>query len=388
MAKIEQIYEIVNTLAKQAYGMQGLTPTSASFISIGNEVLKSDATIDAWNKVLADRIAKTAICVRDYKASGAKIRKEGVDFGVALQRIYIDLIDAEKNTTWISANDEHSDPFRKRPANIKQAIFSKISTWEKDMTVPDRQIQTAFTSAAAMGAFISGMHVAFNNSIEAAYEQVADLCRAAFAATYHNAGHSVNLLAGYNAATGKTLKSTDVLGDKEFLRYAACEISMFAGRIRRMSTLFNPVKYKTHTDSDNMVLTVLNDYAKKAAFYLESDTYHKDLVSLPGYEAVPYWQASGTDYGFSSTSSIDVKIVGDDGAEKEVKLSGILALLYDDDGMGATVDHRRIKTVRNEADEYTTYFAKADVGYYIDKHFNGIVFYVADAAEPPVTPAS
>lgn len=386
MATVEQIYEIVNTLAKQAYGMQGLTATSASFISIGNEVLKSDTSVDAWNKVLADRIAKTAICVRDYKASGAKIRKEGVDFGVALQRIYIDLVDAEKNTTWNSAEDEHSDPYRKRPAKIEQAIFSKISTWEKDMTVPDRQIQTAFTSAAAMGAFIGGMHTAFNNSVESAYEQVADLCRATFAAIYHSTGHSVNLLSGYNAITKRTLKTANAMSDREFLRYAACEISMCTSRLRRMSTLFNPVSYKTHTDSKNLVLTVLNDYAKRAAFYLESDTYHKDLVSLPGYESIPFWQASGTDYGFSSTSSINVKIAGDNNVEKEVQLSGILALLYDDDGMGATIDHRRIKTVRNEVDEYTTYLAKADVGYYIDKHFNGIVFYIADGAEPPVTP--
>lgn len=377
MAEIKQIYEIVNLMAEQALGLKGLQPTDATFVSVGNEVLKSDQTVDAWNKVLADRIARTAICIREYAAADTGLHKEGIEYGIALQRIYIDFTQASENTTWRDKDTEHSDPFRKNAPGVKQKIFSKISTWEHDITVPDRQISTAFTSATAMGAFISGLHVEFQNTITSAYEEMADLCRAAGVALWHTSGHSVNLLANYNTQMGTTLTAAECLNDREFLRYAACQINLAARRIRRMSTLFNLAGRRTFTPEDKRIITVLDEYASHAAFYLESDTYHDELVKLPGYHAIPYWQGSGIKYAFDSTSAVDVKI-NYNGADENVKLSGILAMIHDNDAMGTTIDNRRIKTVRNDADEYTNYFAKADIGYFTDGNFNGIVFYVAD----------
>lgn len=380
MAEVTQVFEIVNELAKQAYGMTDLTATDATFVSVGNQVLKSDETVDMWHKVLADRIAKTAICVREYAVNDEGIRKEGIDFGIALQRIYIDMTRASKNTTWNSADEEHSDPYRKSSPAVTQGIFSKLATWEHDITIPDRQLTTAFTSAASMGAFLSGLYVEFQNDVTASYEQMADLCRASGIAMFHTSGKSVNLLAKYNASNNATLKAADCLTDRDFLRFASCEINLTVNRFRRMSTLFNPVGRRTFTPKDNCIVTMLDDYASRAAFYLESDTYHKDLVSLPGYTTIPYWQGSGTDYSFANTSAINVKHTTKDG-NVTTSLSGIIGMVYDSDAMGATIDHRRIKTVRNDADEYTNYFAKADVGYYNDGHFNGMVFYVADSVQ-------
>ena len=74
----------------------------------------------------------------------------------------------------------------------------------------------------------------------------------------------------------------------------------YKDRIAKISTLFNQGGKKRFTPADAQHLVLLSDFASASKVYLESDTIHNDNVQLTGYETVPYWQGSGTDYGFTS----------------------------------------------------------------------------------------
>ena len=139
-----------------------------------------------------------------------------------------------------------------------------------------------------------------------------------------------------------------------------------------MSTLFNDEGYRRYTPKENIVLDVLQEYASATSTFLESDTYHNNMVSLPRYESVPFWQGSGEDFAFASTSAINIQL----DETTTVNKTGIIAVAYDYNAMGVTLTDRRAASQRNDKDEYTDYFNKATFGYFNDMSENGIVFYI------------
>ena len=143
-----------------------------------------------------------------------------------------------------------------------------------------------------------------------------------------------------------------------------------------MSSLFNTAGADRFTKDSDLVVKVLADYSTATSSYLESNTYHKELVALPMYEEVPYWQASGTGYSFEDTSK--VAISQSDVTSFNVTQSGIIAFIRDKEKCGVSYDRYRVKSIYNPLGERTHYAYKADKGYYVDETENGIVFYVAD----------
>lgn len=376
--EVKQIYEVVNSIAEQALGLTELTPTDTSFVSVGNEVLKSDTNKDAWYNVLVDRIGRTVMSMRSYSANGAELKREPIEWGVVMQKLAIPLPKAKTNDSWNGQTTEAKNPFEKFILEPKQKLFYSISTWEVDATIPDVQLKTAFTSPEAMGAFIDGIFTAVYNSLELSYENTANLCRANFIGRKSKSSNTnayINLLDRYNAETNAGLTLATCMYDVNFLKYCAMTISLYTTRLATMSTLFNDDDLERHTPKDLQVVNVLADFASRMNVYLQSDTFHKELTALPNYNEVPYWQGSGDDYAFANTSKISVNYDG----ENNVEVTGIVALVYDRDAMGVTVDNKRSKSIYNPREEYTNYFYKADMGYYNDMSENGIVFYIAEA---------
>ena len=93
---------------------------------------------------------------------------------------------------------------------------------------------------------------------------------------------------------------------------------------------------------------------------------------------MPYWQASGTSYSFDKTGTINVQIKGDNGAKKDVTVSGIIGVMFDRDALGVSNLDRRVTTNYNPKAEFFSNWYKFDAGYFNDLNENFVVFYVAD----------
>lgn len=189
---------------------------------------------------------------------------------------------------------------------------------------------------------------------------------------------AVNLLKLYNdkynsGASATKLTAANAITDPDFIRFASYNMGLYADRMTKMSTLFNVGGKERFTPRDMMRVVMLSDFEKAASTYLYSDTWHNDQVKLPAAETVPYWQGSGTGYAFTSTSAIDVKIDTD----TEIKLSGILAIMYDRDAMGVCNTDRRVTTNYNAKAEFYNNFYKYDASYFNDLNENFVVFFVA-----------
>lgn len=385
MPDIRQVQAIVNSIANQSLGTTGLVSTDTSFVDIGKAVLSSDENISAWYNVLIDRIGRTVLAIREYRGANAALKREPFEYGAILQKISFDIIEAKENTSWISQNNPHSDPFAKNQTKVVQSFYDKWSTWEYDSTIPDIQLVTAFKNETEMLAFIDGIFMAAYNSLELAYENLSNLTRASFAASilHSNNSNAINLLHEYNTKTNASLTVANCLFNVDFLKYATMRIKLVSDRLTRMSRLFNSKNLARHTPKQLQVINVLADFASSVTTYLQADTYHDEMVKLPLYEEVPFWQGSGTDYLFDNTAKISVQIpeAVDESSNVtgDVSYNGVIAMIYDRDACGITIDKRRTKAIYNPKDEYTNYFMKSEMGYYRDMSENGVVFYIAEA---------
>ena len=379
MADINQIYTIVNTAAKQAFGQEAITAIdTAAFISLGDDVLSTDRNTDAFNNALNDVIGRTIISTRVYNADADPLVRKPFEFGMALRKIYVEIGDAEQNNSWEIGKDSYTPDFApiKKPI-VNQHLFSRLSTYEFGVTIPDDLWTTAFHNEQEMAALIEGIFVAMETRLQTSLKHLNNLVRASFMARkYLTAGlHAINLLADYNTETGSTLTVANALRDKEFIRWSNMVMGMYVDRLVEPSRLFNTADYLRHTPKDLQVFTVLSNYARASEIYLQSDTYHDTLVKMPYYRTVPYWQGTGKDYSFDNVSKISVVLTK---GGQATTIAGAIAVLYDYEAMGTTIDKPRTPTERNNHDEYTNYYYKVNRGYFNDLSENGVVFYIAD----------
>ena len=381
MSTVNQIFNIVNDVAKQTFGEKAINVVDTStLVALGDVVLKNDENTENFTNTLVDRIGKTIFSVRAYKTDNAEgMVREPFEYGCILQKIYVDLPDAKENNSWEIGKVNYTPTFAPviKP-KFKQKLFNKQTTWEIDVTIPDFMLRTAFTSATEMAVLIDAIFTAMENAMEIALENNKNLTRANFIASKLHSNKpcgAINLLHLYNTLTNQTLTVDSCMRDLGFLKWSTQQINLWAKRLSKMSTLFNDEGYKRFTPQTDLIVNVLQDYDSAINSYLQSDTYHNEMTKIASsYSTVPYWQGSGLNYTFADTSKIDVKI----DETTTITESGIIAVLYDRDAMGVTITERRGTTERNNKDEYTDYFNKATYGYFNDLSENGIVFYVKE----------
>lgn len=379
MSDVKQIYSILNDVAKQTLGTEAIAVVDTqSFVSLGDKVLKSDTDTENFLSKLTDRIAKTVYSVRNYTGINKNLMREPFDYGVIVQKIHVEMPEAKENNAWKIGEQGYTPTYAPviKPT-VSQKLFNKLSTWEIDVTIPDFMLKTAFLNESSMATFIDAIFTAMNNAMVMCADNNANLIRANFIGNkIHSAKptQAINLLSQYNTLTNANLTVASCLRDVDFLKWATMQISLWTKRMRVMSKLFNEDSNSKFTSGDYLVLDVLQDFASSTATFLQSDTYHKELVALPMYNEVPYWQGSGTSFAFADTSKISVKIDG----TNEVTQGGIIAVAYDYNAIGTTINEPRSTTERNNKDEYTNYYNKATIGCFNDLGENGIVFYIAE----------
>ena len=385
MANVNQIYLLVNDSAKEAIGAAAITvKDTGTLVSLGNQVLSSTENKDAFYKALTDRIGRTVIAVRAYAPKARAVKRDEMDWGIIYQKISFKLNNASENGTWNTVTQ--ADPFDVEPqTEAVETLFSKMGTYTYEDSIPDTQLFTAFTSAERMGAFISGIYVNMDNALKLAEDNLANLAVNTYIAGALIKGKATqkrNLLKEYNAAPGETLTVANCLRNAEFLKFASREIKTVISNMEKFSVLYNAsTDIPRFTPSDKLVVEILGQFASATASYLESNTYHKELVALPMYEEVAYWQGSGTGFGFNDVSTVSIvnENLATTGNETgTITQSGIIAFVHDVDAVASIIMNRRSNSIYNPRAERFNIFEKADKGYAVDLTENGVVFYIAD----------
>lgn len=387
MALITQIPNIVNDAVADALGKNAAITNleTTDFVSMGKAIAQFDA-YEGFFKSLANRIVRTVYFVRTYNGSDRKILRDEHEYGAFVQKVYYSNVQATDNPTYdYSGTDgafNQQSPFDvEQIVTVEAMVYGGKGTWTLEIVRPIAQIMSAFTDESAMLAFIDGMYTYVNNQFKLEEERLVATAANTAMASCINGGKARNLLSEYNTAhAGATLTVAQALESADFLKYASKEISRAIENMGKMSTVFNVDGYETFTDKDNMVVEMNTEFAKASDMYLQADTFHNELVALPGFTSVPFWQTSGTAFAFADTSSIAIThddFITEDNVDGEVEQTGIICFLHDIENVAAYFGRRRTWEMYNPRAEVINHGEKAEKGFAVDNHANAMVFYIA-----------
>lgn len=385
MALVKQISNILNDAVKDALGKNASLADldSSDIVSIGKAISAYDA-FEPFYKSLTNRLVKTVYFVRTYSSNTRHILRDEHEYGAFIQKVYYALPEAKDNATWnipdSSGKYHQASPFDVEDTIAVSAItFGGKGTWTIELIRPVEQIKTAFLDEPSMMAFIDGLYVTVENAFKLQEERLVALAAntaIADALNSKNKAQARNLLAEYNSNHSSSLSAASALEDASFLKFASMEIKRVIDNMSVMSSVYNREHYHTFTSSENLVVEMLSHFVSASEMYLQADTFHNDLVGLPNFESVPYWQGSGESFDFAHASAIN--ITHDDINEGvPTEQSGIICFVHDIENVAAYFGNRRSWEMNNPRSEVMIHGEKADKGFAIDGHANAVVFYIA-----------
>lgn len=386
MADVKQIYDIVNVAANMVLGKTAIVAVDTStFVSLGEQITADSKLKDMFNDALTDVIGRTITSIRPYEDDSVDgMVRDGFTYGMILRKIYVDVPDAEENPAYeVGKSDFVAEYLPINKPTVKEYLFSKTGTFEMGVTIPDDLWDSAFHSESEVGILISAIYIALDNRYKLALTNLKRLCRATYMANVINSGgiRAVDLLNTFNTAfpDKKIATQEAALSNKDFLLWSSMTITQYTKRFRDMSTIFNAAGNLRHTPRDMQVLTLIENYTSAVKYNLQSDIYHEEMIALPRYNEVNFWQGTGTGYSFRDASTISVKVTTDTGTT-DLTFPYVLGALYDVEAMGVTIDKLRDKKQYYPHEEVTNYWKKATRGYFCDMSENGVVFYLGTPA--------
>lgn len=384
--KISQIYELLNTTVGEVTGKTDLVLEDLSnVVDVGNEIISTD-NVDNYVKKLVNHIGKVIFDDRVYKGNVPSVLMDSWEFGSILQKVTADLPQAQENDSWNLTDGEtyNQDIFYQPKVSAK--FYNSKVTFEISVSFTERQVKESFSNKEQLNGFMSMIFNAVENAMTLKIDSLVmkainnmtaetmlnDLTGAEGIDLTTTGNKAINLLKLYNGQYGEALTIDEAYTNADFIRYSSYIINLYKDRLSKVSTLFNVGEKERFTAESDLSIVLLSDFASATNAFLASDVINKDLISLPNYETVPYWQGSGLNYGFNDVSKIHVKT----SSNEEVKVSGVIGVMFDKRSVGVANLDKRVTTNYNAKAEFYTNFYKLDAGYFNDLNENFIVLFI------------
>lgn len=389
MATVNQIYALVNNVSKEVWGTQSPSVKDLSgLIALGESVGANGtwtADSDKFLGALVDRIGKSVIRTLDRRVDLPNFIMHDMEFGCILQKIDVQPIEATRDNSWnIGAVDFSSDFLNVYKPNVSSRLFKGFDTWTCKTTIPDVMFRTSFTSASAMGTFITAILDSLTGSIEDQINKLNHMCLCNFfAEKSKNSNNGIyGLVTAYNTAFGYTSEDAGyitpnteaALYNKDFLKFATRFINNMVKYMGEGGTRYNVGSMIRATQRDNMHCIMLSDFASSVSSYLESDTYHNEMVSLPLYDEVTYWQYTGDTTAYRSAVVVIPSSEAGEDSPTTYTIQYIVGCLIDRQAIGTTIKERWSASDRINSERRTNYVEGVNVGWFNDLSENGVIF--------------
>ena len=395
--QVNQIYAILNDIMNEVTGQAvtvddepqiTLQEDLSNIVDIGTMVFSNNWR-DNYVKAMINRIGREVFVDRSYEGYAPSVLRDAWEYGSIMSKTRCKIFDAKSNPSWSLTAGQTVNQFEFNPPDVTQKFFNSKVAWQIDCSFTDVQLRESFTSAQAMNRFLSMIENRIAQSMTVYTDSLIMRTINNFIGEKLYASNGVvDLLAAYNAGLDSPITAAAAMRSKDFLRFAALQIKLYVERFRAPSANFNISDDSedaniTFTPREFAHLVLHSDLAAGMEVYLQSDTYHDDLVKIGDYEKVPFWQAQGDGYQLATTSRIDIKLASDN--THTINRYYIIGVLFDRDALGVLNDNRRTTTAYNANGEYYNNFYKVDTSYFNDLAENGIVFVLGTGTVPSVT---
>ena len=380
--KINQMYNVLNDINDQLFGVDVVQTNDLSGLVALGTTIGNAVSYDKWLGQLVDRIGKSIIRRLSLTTRYPNLYKDSYIFGAILSKVTIDPIQASNNSSWDIGNPGFTPTlFDINKPSISVKYFDTADTASFLVTVPFTQMESAFKNESEMTAFMNGIVEALQESIIHAIDACSQTAVNNFIAEkIKNANGVLHMLTMYNTAfPNATIATADeAITDPNFLRYTSAQIKLYREYLEQPSVLYNVAGKVRRTPKESQNILLLSEFATNSQVYLESDTFWKDLLSLPGYVSVPFWQgdhAASGDNEFVTNSTIDVipSSEAGSGSPTAVTQSYVLGLIADEYAVAVGLNKRRSAAQSNNIDGYTNLKEEFTTQYINDLDENAIV---------------
>lgn len=389
-----QVATVLNTAIAMSTGSAQVgTLDLRGIIDNGNDnsVIGS---VEQFTKSLVNVLIKNWFTDSSYRSEYSDPFFEDTEkYGAIVQAISVEVPEVRESSAWQNFGSGSGQVNKVGEYAIYLPIvdckyYGKTVSWELPICVTGQQWDTAFKGEDEIKGFVAYILMCVDNALVEHIENMNNMNRNNFIAekiTYASSQgakglHIYDFVENYVKEMGDPTKPMTVeqfLADKTGLLFASEKIRTFKQYFKRMSTSFNTEGKKRFTPEDRMVLQVLTAFEERLNTVALSDTYHNDIVSMPNYQSVAYWQGEGKDNGaftFDELSKIDVKIDTD----TTVSQSGIVAFLCDKWAILHTIKSRRVAAKVFEPEDLTQYYYQFNDMYMNNLTMNALVFVLKD----------
>lgn len=383
--KVEQIYEIMNSVTREMLGDSIIVAEDLSNIVELGKQFEDVVGLDNYVRKLPDHVGRVIFVDRKYEGRAPQILMDGWEYGSICEKIMTRIPDAVENEDWELTDGASYDPNIFHAPDVIGEFWNKRTTFEIDMSITRKQVKSSFDNVTQLNSFLSMILNAIETSLTVKLDALImrtinnmigeTLYNEMPSGTYTGAGgtKAINLLYAYNQKYRASLTAANAVTTPEFIRFAAYTMKNYIDRVKVLSTLFNIGGEARFTPASKLHVAMLSEFKNAADVFLQSDTFHNEYVALPNADSIPFWQGSGTDFGFSNTSAVKIKTA----SGHDIDAGGILAVMFDRDSLGVSNLDREVRTHYNEKADFWNYFYKAFAGYFNDTNENFVVFYVA-----------
>ena len=373
---IKQTKEILHTIATEMLGEDNtiVTENLENLQDIGNELI-TQQNVDTYVKKLVDKIGKVVFKNRLLNSTAPSLLVDSWEYGAILQKVRMKLIPAEENDA-VQLVDGHSyDPNVFHQPTVSATFYSKEITFEVPISYTTEQLKSSFNSESELNGFYNLLETTVQNSLTVKTDAlIMRTINYRIGKTYTKGRDSqkINLLAGYNTASGQKLTTANCFQDEGFLKYAIAEIKNYQDRFKLPSSVFNDNKEEAFTPVQNQKLVLLSDFKNTVDTHLIPVVQNSENLTL-SCETVPYWQGSGASFAFDDISKIDVTL---DKSTEKAQVSGIVGNLFDDEALKVGNLHQYVTTNYNAKGDFYTNYYKEQSGFFVDLAENFVIFYV------------
>lgn len=379
---IEQAATLLNAVVAQQTGQASLAniANNDDFISVAQTALLTgkDPVINAISQVWK----RTVFAVRDYNQPLASLAIPMDRYGNALRKLTPEAMEMKDDEAFLfpaaydaSQTDPYGtgqavDMYKINKQKVLQTNFYGSSVYEQHYTIFERQFDVAMSSAEEFVRFNNMMVTERRNDRERFEEGKARLLQLNYIASLldeNNTDRVIHLLTEYNTLTGQSLTAQTVMtapNFEAFIRWMYSRIRTLVGLMKSSSNKFQTVltghNVLRHTDPENCRVALYRPFMEMIRSMVLSGLYNADMMQLPTYEAIDFWQSIDTPQGINTTPVYTDASGAVKTAAAAVTNNTVIGVIHDVDAIGyALLDSRANVTPYNAAGDYWNEFYKA-----------------------------
>ena len=379
---VSQAATLLNAVVAQQTGQSALANISsnADFISVAQTALLTgrDPVLNALSQVWK----RTVFAARPYTSPLASLAMPMDRYGNALRKLSPEAANmyADEGFTWPATYDAGQSPplgdgqsidmYKIAKQKVLQTNFYGSAAYEQKYTIFQRQFDVAFSDAEEFVRFNDMCITERRNDRERFEEAKARMLQLNYIAALLDEGSTervIHLLTEYNTLTGQSLTATTVMqaaNFEAFIRWMYSRIRTIVGLMRESSNQYQTIltghNILRHTNPENCRVALYRPFLEMIRSMVLSNLYNTDMMTLPTYEAVDFWQSIETPGSINTTPVYTDASGAVKTASGAVTSATVIGVIHDRDAIGyALLDDRVNVTPYNAAGDYWNEFYKA-----------------------------